>query len=455
MKCFKSILLSFMLCLVASPGYAQATDEVTLTVSSDGPTKEEATKNALRSAIEQAYGTFVSANTTILNDELVKDEIVTIANGNIKSYEEISATAMPDGSQFVTLKATVSVSKLISYAQSKGAETEFAGASFGMSMKMKEMNKENEMKVLRNLNIQVEKMLPSAFDVELIISDPAVTDKFDFLSYIKNERVTENLDKIKDFAKSKATYSKDSKRDPNDKETETGRAYISSEIENSIVNWLMSADDSYKIKMTVKFNRNENTDKLFVLIFNTIYSLALTPEEKEEYKNLNLGTTDTYISADNLYNSDYEYGDDWIDATIDGSLRNTQKDIYMWLKDLANIFAEFFSNIKIIDNTGTESYFTEILYQDYNNVHYNNNFYYDPNGLIDVNMYRCFMLKGYGLFSPFTLSSYNLYVLRGQSSSDKYSDRLDLLISDPTIECVFLMPKADIYKYSNFKVELR
>ena len=156
MKYLTSILLSLMLCLVASPGYAQATDEVTLTVSSDGPTKEEATKNALRSAIEQAYGTFVSANTTILNDELVKDEIVTIANGNIKSYEEISSTAMPDGSQFVTLKATVSVSKLISYAQSKGAETEFAGATFGMNMKLKELNKQNERKILENLIILIE-----------------------------------------------------------------------------------------------------------------------------------------------------------------------------------------------------------------------------------------------------------------------------------------------------------
>lgn len=174
MKYLTSILLSLMLCLVASPGYAQATDEVTLTVSSDGPTKEEATKNALRSAIEQAYGTFVSANTTILNDELVKDEIVTIANGNIKSYEEISSTAMPDGSQFVTLKATVSVSKLISYAQSKGAETEFAGATFWMNAKMKELNKQNEVKAMDNLFKQLKLLAPTIYDYELEVSEPVV-----------------------------------------------------------------------------------------------------------------------------------------------------------------------------------------------------------------------------------------------------------------------------------------
>lgn len=63
-------------------------DEVKLVVSGDGQTEEQAIKTALRSAIEQAYGTFVSANTAILNDSLVKDEVVTISTGNIKSYKK-------------------------------------------------------------------------------------------------------------------------------------------------------------------------------------------------------------------------------------------------------------------------------------------------------------------------------------------------------------------------------
>ena len=83
---------------------AQNSDEVTLVVSADGVTKEEATKIALRSAIEQAYGAFISANTTILNDELVKDEIVTISNGNIKSYKEIANEDLPNGNHYCPLK---------------------------------------------------------------------------------------------------------------------------------------------------------------------------------------------------------------------------------------------------------------------------------------------------------------------------------------------------------------
>lgn len=70
---------------------ATNTNEVTLVVSGDGETKDKAINIALRSAIEQAYGTFVSANTTIVNDELTRDEIVTISNGNIKGYKELSS----------------------------------------------------------------------------------------------------------------------------------------------------------------------------------------------------------------------------------------------------------------------------------------------------------------------------------------------------------------------------
>lgn len=142
-------------------------DEVTLVASGKASDSERATTIALRSAIEQAYGTFVSANTTILNDDLVKDEIVTISNGNIKSYEVLSDVKCEDGQDMVTVKATVCISKLVSYAKSKGASAEFAGATFAQSIKMKELYKQNEAKALENLLTQVKFMLPSCYDLGL------------------------------------------------------------------------------------------------------------------------------------------------------------------------------------------------------------------------------------------------------------------------------------------------
>ena len=149
-------------------------NDVTLTVSADGATKDEAIKNALRSAIESAYGTFVSANTSILNDSLVKDEIVSIASGNIKNYSEVDSNTMLDGKTFVVLKATVSITNLVSYAKSKGAETEFAGATFAMNLRMKELNKANEEKAIGNMLTQMNALLKNGFDYSIKVGEPVL-----------------------------------------------------------------------------------------------------------------------------------------------------------------------------------------------------------------------------------------------------------------------------------------
>lgn len=146
-------------------------DDVTLVVSGAGKDKTEATKVALRSAIEQAYGVFVSANTDILNDELVKDEVATIASGNIKSYKELSSTNLPDGTVSVSLSAIVSTGKLVSYVQAHGGSAEFAGQTFMMEMNMEKLNQENERAAIRNLCDIFSKVCESFFDYSIEVMD--------------------------------------------------------------------------------------------------------------------------------------------------------------------------------------------------------------------------------------------------------------------------------------------
>lgn len=193
---------------------AQTTDEMTLVVSADGATKEEATKSALRSAIEQTYGTFVSANTTILNDDLVKDEVVTLSNGNIKGFKELSSENLPDGKAFVMLQATVCIPQLISYAKSKGAEAEFAGASFAMNLKMEELNKINEEKIVENMLSVMEKLYMTGFDYKINVTNPKASGeataeidavangnaiKASELFYSTLESITLSKEKIKEY----------------------------------------------------------------------------------------------------------------------------------------------------------------------------------------------------------------------------------------------------------------
>lgn len=154
---------------------ADSKDEITLTVSADGLTKDDALKNALRTAIEQAYGAFVSANTTILNDELVKDEIVAVSNGSIKEYKEVSAYEKSDGKGcMMTVNATVSLPHLITYAKNHGSECEFAGNTFGIEMKLFNLQKENELKALYNLIPIIEEIAKNTMTWELEISEPKI-----------------------------------------------------------------------------------------------------------------------------------------------------------------------------------------------------------------------------------------------------------------------------------------
>lgn len=432
----KLALVSVMFCLASIMGYAQAVNDVTLTVSSDGATKEEATKNALRSAIEQAYGTFVSANTTILNDELVKDEIVTIANGNIKSYEEISSTAMPDGSQFVTLKATVSVSKLISYAQSKGAETEFAGAIFNMNMKMKELNKQNEMKVIENLITQINELLPLCYDMKLIIDEPKYADSLSFKKYVPSVGQI-SFNRHKNFS--------------------------------SIMKWVGSANNSYLIKMMVQFVPNENIMNLKQIITSTFANIQLSREEREEYMKQNIPYTEVECgrSSGDPYYFDINYF----------YLRNSDSDVIDLLNKLTNTFYNYFSNFKIVDNLNKESSFPQfqIIQESFDSATewgYKGDFVttYDPS----IPSRYITITPGTNLFSPYIVVYYNFHV-NINKHNPKYqkisisfrnfgglfspiesecANTVDAIFkSTPTWEITFLMPRAEIHKYNNFNVK--
>lgn len=164
-------LLSLCICGITT----QAQNEVSLVVSADGATKTQAIDNALRSAIEQSFGTFVSANTEILNDELVKDEISTVSSGNIQKYTEVTSITLPNGNTSVTLNVTVSLKKLVSYAQSKGSQCEFAGATFGANRRLYEFNRRNEQIAIQNMIKQLDALRP-IYDFEVEVAEPKMND---------------------------------------------------------------------------------------------------------------------------------------------------------------------------------------------------------------------------------------------------------------------------------------
>jgi hypothetical protein len=193
----------------------------TLTTTGSGSSKEIAVQQSLRSAIEQAFGAFISAKTEILNDELISDEITSISSGNIQEYELLSEVYNPEASSyFVTTKVTVSVSKLTDFVQSKGVEVEIKGALFAANIIQQELNAKSELKAIQNMLVPFHEAMWKAYDFSMATSQPVLLD---------NE------------------------------------------------------SNEWKIDGVIEANANENLDLAYSLIENTLRGISLSPSEVEEY----------------------------------------------------------------------------------------------------------------------------------------------------------------------------
>lgn len=152
---------------------------VTLTVTSIGLNKDEAIQNGLRNALSQTFGAFISSNTEILNDELIKDEIISVTSGNIENYNLVTEIKLKDETYSVTLSVTVSVNKLSSFIVSKGYEVEFNGNKYATNLKNMALNRANEIKVFEDLESVLDNEFNDAFSFLINSTSPVLVQSND------------------------------------------------------------------------------------------------------------------------------------------------------------------------------------------------------------------------------------------------------------------------------------
>ena len=153
-------------------GYSQEPNIVELISVGRGRTNELALQNAMKIAIEQSFGVFVSTKTEILNDELIKDQIISVSNGSIQKYEIISERSLSENSQTVTIKATVSINKLISFVQGKGVSADFNGSLFSFNIRQQELNEKNEKIAIEGMISVIKQLLINSLDYNIVVSNP-------------------------------------------------------------------------------------------------------------------------------------------------------------------------------------------------------------------------------------------------------------------------------------------
>ena len=154
--------------------FAQNADKtVTLIVSGQGKTQGEAKQNALRSAIEQAFGTFISSKTQVLNDELITDNISTISNGNIQKFTVLDETTFNFNYYSTTLKVEVSLNKLATFLNQNGKSVTVNGDLITNNYLIKKLYEKNEQEAALNyFNALTTTYSKNLFNIELIAWEP-------------------------------------------------------------------------------------------------------------------------------------------------------------------------------------------------------------------------------------------------------------------------------------------
>ena len=200
MKKILNIITLFI--LISNNFFAQEDKTVELTTTGTGKTKEIAIHIALRSAIEQAFGVFISSKTEVLNDELLTDQIISVSNGNIQQYDIISEMPIDDNTSFaVTVKSKVSISKLTSFIESKGIEVEFKGAVFAMNIKQQKLNEESELKAIKEMAAILKNIADRSFDFEVAANgEPTSRGKDDWnIPLIIKIKLNKNFENYKSY----------------------------------------------------------------------------------------------------------------------------------------------------------------------------------------------------------------------------------------------------------------
>ena len=152
MNKLKPIIALLVLTFFSFEVFAQTdSKDVSITSSGSGKTLDDAKQAALRSSTEQAFGAFISSKTEMFNDQVVADQMASVSSGNIKSYEVLNESQLPDGSWGVTLKTIVSVDKLTSFVEAKGIAIEIKGGMFALNIKQQLLNEQGEIKAVSEM----------------------------------------------------------------------------------------------------------------------------------------------------------------------------------------------------------------------------------------------------------------------------------------------------------------
>ena len=129
--------------------------DLTINVDGSGKTCQEARNDALRNAVNQAYGSTIYSKTEISNDLLISDDITMLTSGNVLNYETINLCVEKNGVSSTTLKVTVSQTELKKFIEGKGKSISISGELLKQKSDQEVASKNAEISIVENILLQL------------------------------------------------------------------------------------------------------------------------------------------------------------------------------------------------------------------------------------------------------------------------------------------------------------
>jgi hypothetical protein len=147
-----------------------------ITVDGIGKTCTEARNDALRNAINKAYGSLIYSTTEINNEKLISDEINMLTSGNILSYEEIKTCSESNGKWSIKLSVNVSQTELRKFIEGKGKSIAISGELLKQKIDQEMTANRSELAIIKSLLFQLESFINDPFDYEISIGKVTIKD---------------------------------------------------------------------------------------------------------------------------------------------------------------------------------------------------------------------------------------------------------------------------------------
>jgi len=170
LKSIITILVFTLSLLPAQDGPLVAGEgEKKVITSGYGKNPDEALTQALRNAVEEAVGTYMTSTTRIENDDIIEDKILSLSRGFIKDFKKLAEMKV-EGETKVTVAVIVTKTQILETLKASGVEVEIKGGLFFQQYAQEEQQIEDEAKVVEEFARQLP--LDSPFDYSLEYGTP-------------------------------------------------------------------------------------------------------------------------------------------------------------------------------------------------------------------------------------------------------------------------------------------